>query len=155
MKKFLPKLLGFEFLDTDEIIEKQQNSYISEIFDKYGEIFFRNLEREIIANISVLNGKIIATGGGCIQNIENLKNLKKNGFVIYLKAKPEELYKRIKEESHRPLLKNSNPLTTLQNLLEKREKNYMLADFVVDTQNKIPQKIAEEITKVYYDKFKY
>ena len=147
----LEKETGLKFLDSDKIIEEEQKCSISEIFEKYGEEYFRKVESEIILRISKSDAKIISTGGGCLQNLQNLENLKKNGKIFYLKASPEELYVRIKSQNHRPLLQNDNPLETLEKLLNLREKNYMKADVVIDTNGKTIEQVTEKIIKAYYD----
>ena len=145
----LADLLTYEFLDTDNIIETQQGQSINDIFATHGELSFRKLENSVISDLGNLENKIISTGGGSVENIENLNVLKVNGFIVYLKASPEGLFERIKNQTNRPLLQNENPLNTLQILLERREKNYLLADYVVDTMGKDVDAVAREIIKVY------
>ena len=147
----LEQKTGRQFLDSDNIIEKEQGCSISEIFEKNGEAFFRKLESEVILRISGYNDKIIATGGGSVQNLQNLEYLRKNGQIFYLKALPEELYIRIKSQNNRPLLQNENPQGTLKNLLKLREENYLKADIIIETSGKSVEDITEEILKVHYD----
>ena len=150
----LEQKTGRQFLDSDNIIEKEQGCSISEIFEKNGEAFFRKLESEVILRISGYNDKIIATGGGSVQNLQNLEYLRKNGQIFYLKALPEELYIRIKSQNNRPLLQNENPRGTLKNLLKLREENYLKADIIIETSGKSVEDITEEILKVHYDNVK-
>lgn len=147
--KELSKKLNYELLDTDEIIEKESNQTIPEIFNSYGENFFRKLEIETIKKLTQLNGKIISTGGGAFQDKENVKNLKKSGFVVYLQAPAEILYERIKNSTNRPLLFKKNPLNTINSLLLEREKNYQQAHSIIKTTNKSINQIADEIIQVY------
>lgn len=147
--KKLADILKCEFLDVDNIIEIEQNRTISNIFSTDGEAFFRKLENNTISALAKLENKVISTGGGSVENIDNLNILKTSGFVVYLKATAECLHERIKTETHRPLLQNANPLNTLQTLLKKREKNYLLADYVIDTMGKDITAITDEIIKAY------
>jgi shikimate kinase len=147
--KLLSEITDREFLDTDILIENEAKKKINEIFELYGEIFFRKLEMSVIKKVGELQNKIISTGGGCVENRENLENLKKNSVIFYLKANPEELYDRIKDDSTRPLLKNSNPVETLKQLLKKREPFYNQADEIIDTEGKQPDKIVNEIIEKY------
>jgi shikimate kinase len=143
--KLLAKKLGKKFVDTDEIIELETGKTINQIFAHDGEPFFRKTESEIIQKISQNQDQVISTGGGCVENPVNIDNLKKAGIVFYLKATPEELFDRIKNENTRPLLKTDNPLLILEKLLHKREKFYAQADVIIDTVNKKPDEIVDEI----------
>ncbi len=145
--KILAENLDRTFIDSDELIEKRAKMTINEIFAKFGEEYFRNLEEEVLADISAKSGLVISTGGGAVQREDNILNLKKNGVLFYLNASSEVLFERIKNETDRPLLKNDNPLETLKNLLKKREKFYFKADFVIDTNNKDYNDVAEEIIR--------
>lgn len=143
--ELLAKMYGLVFVDIDKVIELDAGMSISKIFAAKGEEYFRKLESTMILTFSNKSDSIISTGGGAVENGENLKNLKKNGIIVYLKASPEKLFERIKGENNRPLLKNTDPIETLKNLLNKREKNYLKADIIIETDNKTKEEIAEEI----------
>jgi len=98
---------------TDDLIEAREGQSVHEIFKSKGEDYFRNLESEIIKEVSLRRGIIIDCGGGVVLRKENLPNLKTNGIVFYLQATPEVIYQRIKHESHRPLLKTPDLLSRL------------------------------------------
>ncbi|MDK2946731.1 shikimate kinase [Geotoga petraea] len=116
--KKLSKILDIDFLDMDEIIEKQNNMKIKDIFNKYGESRFRDLESELLFSLNNKEG-IIATGGGVILNKKNRKFLKeKKSFFIYKDI--DEIINNL-EISHRPLLKDRN---SLLDLWEKRKNIY-------------------------------
>lgn len=148
--KILAEKLNMKFTDTDELIVQKAQKPIKLIFAEKGEHFFRKIESEIIKDISKEDNLVISTGGGTVIKEENLSNLKQNGILFYLYAPAEELYKRIKDDSERPLLKTENPLVTLRNLLESREKFYNQADFKINTAQKTPEEIAEEIINLYF-----
>ncbi|MFA7659470.1 MAG: shikimate kinase [Candidatus Gastranaerophilaceae bacterium] len=150
-KKLAKLLAHFVYFDIDEKIEEKTCLTISEIFEKYSEGYFRGLENEMIKEISQGKNQIISIGGGAFENPENIKNLKQNGIVFYLKAPAKELFNRVENETHRPLLNENFSLKTIENMLKKREKNYLKADFVIDTNQKQAYTILDDILKGYED----
>lgn len=147
--KLAKLLVHFSYIDIDEKIEKDAGITISEIFEKYGEKHFRELEKKTIKEISRAKNQIISIGGGAFQSPENIEALKYNGIVFYLKAPVEELFNRIKDETHRPLLNENSPKETLKNLLKKRQKNYQKAHFTIDTCKKQAYTILDDILREY------
>lgn len=143
----LAQKLGMVFVDIDAEIEKKTGLKITEIFAQKGEEAFRELESLTIQEFVTKNRLVLSTGGGAIENPKNLAALKENCTVIYLKAPAEVLFERVKEDTNRPLLQNSDPLLTLQKLLEKREANYRKADIIVDTALLAVDEIVNEILK--------
>lgn len=139
----------FEFVDIDEQIEKFQNMKIEKIFKNFGEKFFRELEVNFIKKYSMKSSKIISTGGGACENIKNVEALQERGVLFYLQTTPQSLYERLKNDKTRPKLQNTDVLKTLEELLKKREKNYNLADFCINTDNRTVDKIADEIIEKY------
>lgn len=127
------KLSNYSFYDTDSIIEKTQGMMISEIFQKFSEDYFRQLEHDTIKMVCTGNNKIISIGGGAFENADNRATLLKFGKVFYLKSDLDILYCRISEDSTRPLLQKENPRKILENLLAKREENYQKAHHIIDT----------------------
>ena len=136
---------NFEFVDTDIEIEKICGKSISEIFSQDGEVFFRDIETKVVANISKKNNLIISTGGGVVLREENIINLKQNGILFYLKAPAEVLANRLQKDESRPLLQNENKINKLMKLLSEREVFYNKSDIIVDTTSKSVDKIVEEI----------
>ena len=145
--ELLATKLNRELKDIDCVIEQEQKKSIIEIFTDDGEEVFRKLESETIEKFSNMSDLIISTGGGALEKANNLSNLQKNGIIIYLKADIEELFKRVKNETQRPLLKEQDPLEVIKKLIKKREKFYLMADITIITDNKSPEKITEEIIK--------
>lgn len=143
------KFEKFELVDIDEEIEKFQNMKIDKIFKNYGEKFFRELENKFIKKYSMKSSKIISTGGGVCENLQNVEALQQRGVIFYLKAEPKTLYERLKNDKTRPKLQNTDMLLTLETLLKKREKNYNLADFDIDVNDKKIDEIVSEITEKY------
>lgn len=141
-------LTDFSLVDIDNEIEKGTGRKISEIFLKFGEPRFRELEREKIKKFAVLKHQIIAPGGGAFEDEWNRRLLLDNCLVIYLKASPQEIYNRIKLETHRPLLAKNFSLERIEKLSQNRSWNYEKADVTIDTDGKTPYDIVNEILGV-------
>ena len=147
--KLLESELEKHFADTDEMIEDEADYGIDEIVRKKGWDFFRSLEKDIIEKISLKNDLIISTGGGVVLDERNINNLKKNGYIIWLKATADIIKDRMAydpETGHkRPSLTGRDPLQEIKDVLEIREKYYKAAaDFEVDTSN-IPVEIIADL----------
>ena len=147
--KLLAERLGYKFIDTDEIIERSEGKSISSIFNEEGEQRFREIEIRIVRELSGLKRHVISTGGGIVTNRENISNLKKDGLVIWLKAAPETIFKRVSSKTHRPLLNVENPHETIKKLLTFREPLYAEADISVETDRLEVEKIADVIIMAY------
>lgn len=145
--RILARRLGYAFLDADSIIEQEQNMSITEIFQRFGEAHFRDIESDVIRRLSEKDRVIISTGGGAVLREENMENLRKKGVIICLKASPETILKRTSNDSSRPLLQVEDPLKRIRELLEFRMPYYEKADIIVDTEGKNPVEVAEEIMK--------
>ena len=146
-KILIKHLSGFSFVDTDEEIEREMGISIPEIFSKYSEDYFRELESKIINKVCEKSNQIISTGGGAFQNEENRKVLLNSGKVFYLYAPSQILYDRIKEQTARPLLMCENPLKKVEELLGIRDINYRIADYVIDTTSLDQEQAANEILR--------
>ena len=131
--KRLAKRLGYTFLDTDLLIEEKTGKSISDIFSKDGEDYFRDIETLILTELTGINDHVIATGGGIVTRKENIRRLRELGFIIWLKASPETIFKRVSTKTHRPLLKVDNPLEQIKRLMSQREQSYSEADLTIDT----------------------
>lgn len=118
------QMLGFDFLDTDQLIVETAGRSIPEIFAAEGEAGFRVVETQVLRSLEGAQRKIIATGGGIVTRAENLQILRALGFVVWLNATPETLYKRTSHSNDRPLLNQGNAAQTLRDLHEKRAPLY-------------------------------
>ena len=130
--KRLAAKLGLPFVDADAEIEAGAQLTISEIFERFGELYFREGERKVIARL--LNGGplVLATGGGAFMNATTRDNIAKRGVSIWLKPSFDILLARVRKKSNRPLLKTADPEQTLRRLLEERTPTYALADFTIE-----------------------
>lgn len=135
------------FLDTDKLIERKVNMTISELFEKEGEEYFRDLETNCIKDLLKENGQyIIAVGGGLALREENRRLLKELGTVIYLQANWETIYERVKKDTTRPLLQGDNPQEKIRSMMAKRAPIYQsAADIIIDVDNKSYEEIIENI----------
>jgi len=141
----LSRLLNMELIDVDTEIEKSQVMTINEIFKKFGESSFREIETEMIQKLSEHTNVIISTGGGAVLKQENMDALRKRGVIVCLMATPETILKRTVHNSNRPLLKVGDPFGRIKELLNFRKPFYEKADIMIDTEGKTPLQIAEEI----------
>ncbi len=134
MGKKLARTLGWPFYDSDRVIEKSTGVSIPMIFDYEGEQGFRDREQEVIAELTGLNGIVLATGGGAILREENRRRLMDNGFVVYLQCSIDRILQRTRRDTQRPLLQTENPRQRLEQLLKERDPLYrQCADITVDT----------------------
>ena len=146
LKEYLP---SFDLIETDSFIVQKEGMSVNEIFEKRGEKYFRETEKNIIDKVLQKENQIISLGGGSLENSFDFESAKKNSVMFYLKADVEILYDRIKNNKDRPLLKCENPKQKLADLLNIREKNYKKADYIVDVNNLPIKEIAEEIIGLY------
>lgn len=137
--------LGFEFVDTDAMIEQKVGMSVSEIFGQFGEPAFRDLEKQVGTVLETMNQKVIATGGGFGSNLENLQRLKSHSLVVCLWASPEAIFERIRHQNHRPLLRDIDPLKRIRTLLTEREPIYRQADVLVNTEARSTREVAQQI----------
>lgn len=132
--KRVAKQLGFQFIDTDQIIIDRTGMQISDIFSQEGEQAFRELESSALVSIGHLKRCVIATGGGAVLRDKNRALLRNIGFVIELTASEDVIYERVARNTKRPLLQTENPRETLHQLLETRRPLYEdAAQFILDT----------------------
>lgn len=146
--KSLAKQTGFRLVDTDALIALEYGK-ISELFEKHGEPFFRDLEKKVAALLSEADALVIASGGGFILNNGVKELMQKKGKIVYLRAKKETLLKRLKKDGERPLLEGEEPLESkVERLLSMRAEKYaQAADITVDVDGKTPDEIALEIVE--------
>ncbi|MEW6410370.1 MAG: 3-dehydroquinate synthase [Nitrospirota bacterium] len=145
--RLMAQMLDFQFVDTDQIIEERQGITIREIFDRYGEPYFRNIERMVVEDVSRGKGQVIATGGGVVLDRRNMVNLKRAGLVVCLWASPSTIYERSAGNSDRPLLNTADPMKRIKNLLKERDAYYKQADISIDTTGKSPEMVASEVIR--------
>lgn len=150
-KTSLGKKLSYKeriaLLDTDKMIEQKQGMTVSEIFDEKGEGAFRVMETECLKEIMGYSEKyVISVGGGLPVKEENRELLKELGSVVYLRAKPDTIYERLKNDTSRPLLRGDDPKGKIESMIKQRDPVYELAaDCIVDVDEKGYEVIIGEI----------
>ena len=137
--------LQFRFLDTDDLIEERARRPITEIFAHEGEGFFRQMERQVVAELGRYRRTVIATGGGLAANESNLASLKRHALVVCLWASPEAIWRRVCHQTHRPLLHDPDPRARIRNLLARREPFYKQADVLINTEWRSIRAVADQV----------
>lgn len=146
--KILEEKLQKKLIDIDAEIEKRENMKISEIFEKFGEERFREIEIEVTADIAKQNNVIISTGGGVIKNACNIKALKQNGIICFVDRELEAL----QLGQGRPLSSDFDKVKVMYTQRHPLYKKY--CDFSVDNNSKI-EETADKIKEKYYEAFGY
>ena len=144
--KALSKRWGFGYIDTDELIEKKEKMSIAEIFETKGEDYFRKRETEALKYLLRSRKNIICTGGGTPLKDENMRLLRKLGYVVYLKASPKTVLERLKDDTSRPLLQKPDKEKAVRELMEERRGKYQRQAYItVITDGKRVDEIIDEI----------
>ena len=142
----LARRLKLRFFDSDQEIEARCGVKIPVIWEIEGEAGFRAREAQAIAELSLLDGIVLATGGGAVLAPENRALLAERGTVVYLRATPEHLYERVRQDRNRPLLAGGDPLGRLRELYRERDPLYReVADVVIDTGRQSVQVLARAL----------
>lgn len=141
--------LDVPFLDFDREIEIREGRSVSAIFAERGEDVFRALERALTAELAKMGGMVLAPGGGWISDREGVELLRPHSTIIYLRARPETVLRRMgAASSRRPLLAGPEPLASLQALLDLRRRAYESADRVLDTDSLTLQQVIARVTEM-------
>lgn len=142
----LAEALGYEFVDMDVEIEKREGKSIPRIFAEEGEPRFRELERDLVTELSGRNSTVIGCGGGALADHVNAEKLRETSTLVYLTASVEEILRRTGLDDNRPLLKVDDPKKKVIELLGKRRLIYeRYAEVTVDTTDKKPEDVVSEI----------
>lgn len=143
---YLKNAFAMDVVEMDQVIAAEQGMSISEIFETYGEEYFRNLETQLLIDMQAKQNVIISCGGGVAMRERNVVEMKKNGKVVLLKANPETILDRVKDSDERPLLNGNKNVDFIGKLMEaRREKYEAAADIVVETDGKSVLEICEEM----------
>lgn len=140
--RLVARHLGFEFVDTDELIESRAGEPVAALFARHGEPAFRDLERRVLAELAGRERLVIATGGGLVCQPGNLDLLKRHALVFCLWATPETIWQRVRHQTHRPLLQVPDPPAEIRRLLAQREPFYRQADVLVNSGLRTPREVA-------------
>ncbi len=130
----LARRLGVPFVDSDQVIEARLGCAIRQYFEQQGEDAFRDVEQAVLDDLSQHHHGVLSTGGGSVLREVNRRHLHERGHVIYLRTSPEDVYRRLRHDTVRPLLQVEDPLSRLRSLYEARDPLYReAAHFVLDT----------------------
>jgi shikimate kinase len=130
----LARRLGWPFADTDAAIERQIGGPIRDYFEQHGEASFRDLEERALDELTAMRAGVLATGGGVVLREANRQRLQTRAQVVYLRSTPEELFRRLRHDTQRPLLQVADPLRRLRELFRERDPLYRAtAHYVIET----------------------
>ena len=147
--KLLSEKLKMKFIDTDELIEKEEKMSIKKIFDLKGEAYFRTLEKKIsLANLESKN-TIISLGGGTFIDQNIREKVLKSCISFWLDVDLNILISRIKDSSKRPLLEKNNLKISMEQIYKKRKSSYNLANYRINCNNFNKKIIVKEILGIY------
>ena len=143
--KRLALKLGLPFVDADAEIEAGAQLTIPEIFERFGETYFRDGERKVIARLLSSGPQVLAAGGGAFMNKTTRDNIAARAVSIWLKPDIEVLLARVRKKSNRPLLQTADPEQTLRRLLDERSPTYGLADIIIESRDG-PHELVVDLT---------
>lgn len=151
--RHLARRLGVTFVDTDDVIEARIGRPIRSFFETDGEARFRQIESEVLSDLLHEAPGVIATGGGIVLAPGNREALRRATTCVYLRSTPEELLRRVRHDTRRPLLQGGDPLVRLQALFAARDSFYRdAAHLVVDagrsTAHALVRHVAWDIERV-------
>ena len=146
VSKELSKKLGMPEVDMDSYIVEHEKMEIKDIFEQYGEEYFRKVETNCLAEVQKSKGKIVSCGGGAVLKDENVKLMKDGGIILLLTATPETVYNRVKNNNDRPILNGNMNVEYISSLMDKRKNRYLeVADLIISTDDKSVVEIVKEI----------
>ena len=143
---YLCEKFDMDVVEMDQVIAERERMSISDIFEKHGELYFRDLETKLLVELQEKTNTVVSCGGGVAMRECNVTEMKKNGKVVLLTAKPETILERVENNHDRPLLENNKTVAYIAELMEKRREKYeAAADMIIETDGKSTQKICEEM----------
>lgn len=156
--KALAAKLGWQFLDTDSLLVSESGISIKEIVETHGWQTFRKLEHAIVEQVCTLDRRVVATGGGIILNADNVTLMKKSGRLVWLRAKPETIKTRMRQDrdtrDFRPALTSKDSIAEIEETLLEREPHYRQAmDFLVDTDGRRIDELCDVIIQQLADPY--
>lgn len=146
--RYLAKHLNKDFYDSDEEIEARTGVNLNWLFDLEGIEGYRQREKQVIDDLTMLSNIVLSTGGGSIETPEVRDYLRQRGTVVYMEVSLESQLNRLKRDKKRPLLQGENPQEVLIKLWEEREPIYeQIADFTVATDHRSVHDVCQDILK--------
>lgn len=147
--RVLAEKLEVPQVEMDEQIVQEQGMPITEIFGKYGEEHFRDIETDLVRRLQALDGVVVSCGGGAVLREENRRMMKESGVIVWLTAEPETILERVKHSTDRPVLNGHMNVEYISTLMEKRHDCYAAAaDYVVATDGRNRDEICTRILEL-------
>lgn len=147
--RMLAQRWGWKFVDTDSLIEEKVGCSVAQIFERFGEEYFRQQETEVLRSLEPQRHLVIATGGGAPTRPENVRSLRRHAVIVLLTAQPEVILQRVQPVQTRPKLASApDPLAEIHRLLREREVAYACADIRVDTSTLSPEEAVKRIEEL-------
>jgi shikimate kinase len=144
----LAKRLGRRFVDLDRLIEKSAGMKVREIFEQKGEAYFRQLEKQTLAQVLAKNGQVIATGGGVVLDDNNLALLRERTWLVALSATTETILTRVGDGATRPMLTGADRRARVEELLKTRQTRYAQAHVTIDTGDLTLNQVVDKIIEI-------
>ncbi len=145
---YLRTMFAMDIVEMDRVIAEREEMSITDIFETYGEEYFRKLETELLQELESRKNTIISCGGGTALRSRNVEEMKKNGRVVLLTASPEVIFERVKDNDERPLLEGRKGVQEISRLMEERRERYeAAADIVINTDHKTVLQVCEELVR--------
>ena len=148
VSEYLSAMFAMKVVEMDQVIANREQMSIPDIFDAYGEEYFRDRETELLVEMQSHRNTVISCGGGAALRERNVEEMKKNGRVVLLTAGPETVYERVKDNDDRPVLNGRKNVKGISELMEQRREKYeAAADIVINTDNKTVLQVCEELVQ--------
>lgn len=148
VSQYLSTMYAMDAVEMDQLIAQQEGMSIPEIFRIHGEEYFRDLETGLLIRLQGRTNVVISCGGGTPLRERNVAEMKKNGRVVLLTARPETILERVMDDHDRPLLENRKSVEDIELLMsQRREKYQAAADITVWTDGRDASEICEEIAE--------
>lgn len=141
--------LGMPFVDLDVCIEQAAGMSVSALFEREGEPAFRQREQAMLRAVAEMPPQVVATGGGVVLSEANWQLMRQTGWIVYLQASVKTLWQRVRRSRHRPLLRTATPRATLEAIVRAREPLYQQADWIVPTDGRTPEQVAEAVQRAF------
>ena len=144
----LAKRLGRRFVDLDRLIEKSAGMKVRQIFEQKGEAYFRQLEKQALAQVLAKDGQVIASGGGVVLDDDNLAMLREQTLLVGLSASTETILRRVGDRATRPLLKGADRRERIEELFKSRQARYAQAHVTIDTGDLTLNQVVDKIIEI-------
>lgn len=144
--KIIEEESGRTLVEMDERLVEEAGMSINDIFEKYGEPHFRDMETELIRTIGTEGNSVVSCGGGVPMREVNVEAMRKSGTIVYLETTPETIFERVRYSTNRPLLNGNMNVEYITKLMNDRRPKYeAAADLTISTEGKTKQEICKEI----------